>query len=92
MEMDILAIHLKSGCLSLHQLEEGHDFWPSCLGMEHLQVAPEDPCFHYSFMPKTLCSAGLALMEPRPEDAILGSELVSQLILLLLLMICHHGC
>ncbi len=41
-------------------LDDGHDQCPSCLGVEHLREALEDPCIHCNMIPQAVRRARLA--------------------------------
>lgn len=54
--------------------EDGHDQCPSCLGVEHLREALEDPCIHCNTIGKI--QEFLAKLQPQPTSEVseAGSE------------------
>ncbi|KAF4109096.1 hypothetical protein G5714_010169 [Onychostoma macrolepis] len=49
-----------SSCQVQMGLDDGHDQCPSCLGVEHLRDALEDPCIHCNMIPLAVRRARLA--------------------------------
>lgn len=49
-----------SSCQKQMGLDDGHDQCPSCLGVEHLREALEDPCIHCNMIPLAVRRARLA--------------------------------
>lgn len=59
-----------SSCQQRMELEDAHDQCPSCLGIDHLKEALEDPCMHCSVMPLEVRRVRLAAFKKIKEGAV----------------------